>query len=61
MNSIVYQIPQAGCDNSYYGGEGHELNTRIYEYKWGIRHHRTFNAVVDHLEKESPLPSGKMV
>ena len=55
-DSIVYKIPCGECSQSYIGETRRGLKTRISEHKRDVQHHRTSNALVIHIDKESHLP-----
>ena len=56
QNSVVYEIPCTGCQKSYIGETGRGLNTRVAEHKRDLRHHRTSNALVVHVDECGNLP-----
>ena len=55
-DSVVYKIPCKGCDSTYIGETSRGLATRIYEHRNDVRHHRTHNAMVVHIEETGHLP-----
>ena len=57
MNSIVYRIPCGGCDSSYIGESSRGIDTRLSEHKNDIRHHRTSNSLVLHIDSHDHLPN----
>ena len=56
-SSIIYRIPCKGCDSSYIGESSRGLATRLSEYKNDIRHHRTSNSLVLHIDSHGHLPN----
>lgn len=54
--SIIYKIPCSGCDKSYIGETGRGLKQRIRDHRADVRHHRTSNALVVHIDQEAHLP-----
>jgi hypothetical protein len=58
-DSAVYRIPCSGCDMAYYGETGRGFNTRIYEHRADVRHHRNSNAMVVHVDEAGHLPNWK--
>ena len=56
-NSIIYRIPCAGCSASYIGESSRGLHKRIQDHKNDIRHHRTSNSLVVHIDSHKHLPN----
>ena len=56
--SIIYKIPCCTCDLAYYGESSRGLDNRLKEHKADVRHHRTTNALVHHIDKEGTYPTG---
>ena len=56
-NSVVYRIPCGKCHRVYYGETGRGMETRIREHKADLRHHRSSNAFVAHVDEEGHLPN----
>ena len=61
MNSIVYRIPCGGCEASYIGESSRGLDTRLSEHRNDIRHHRTSNSLVLHIDSHGHLPNWQQV
>ncbi|XP_076038853.1 uncharacterized protein LOC143024028 [Oratosquilla oratoria] len=55
----VYRIPCSGCDKVYIGETSRDLNTRIREHRYDVRHDVTTNACVTHRNKENHLMDWK--
>ncbi|XP_069977506.1 uncharacterized protein [Penaeus vannamei] len=58
-SSAVYRIPCSSCDKAYFGETGRGFNTRIYEHRADVRHHRTSNAMVVYVDESGHLPNWK--
>ena len=56
-NSVVYEIPCTGCYRTYVGETGRGVKTRLREHKNDVRHHRTSNAIVVHIDECHHLPN----
>ena len=56
-NSAVYKIPCGACNKSYIGETFRGTKTRVEEHKADLRHHRTTNAIVRHVDKAGHLPN----
>lgn len=54
--SIVYKIPCSGCNLAYYGETKKTLKDRMNQHRADVRHHRTSNSLVVHIEKCGKLP-----
>ena len=60
-SSIIYRIPCKGCDSSYIRESSRGLATRLSEHKNDIRHHRTSNSLVLHIDSHGHLPNWEEV
>ncbi|XP_076034214.1 uncharacterized protein LOC143021003 isoform X1 [Oratosquilla oratoria] len=59
--AVIYHIPCSGCDKVYIGETSRDLNTRIREHRYDVRHDVTTNACVTHRNKENHLMDWKNV
>lgn len=58
-NSVIYKIPCGGCQKVYIGETGRGISQRTAEHKADIRHHRTSNSLVVHIDQHSHMPKWK--
>ena len=56
-DSVVYEIPCSSCNKSYIGESGKGYSTRLKQHKADVRHHRTSNAIVMHIDEKGHLPN----
>ncbi|XP_069998530.1 uncharacterized protein [Penaeus vannamei] len=58
-NSAAYRISCTSCNKAYFDETGRGFNTRINEHRADVRHHRTSNAIVVHVDEAGHLPIWK--
>ena len=58
-NSVVYELPCAGCSKTYVDETGRGVQTRLKEHRSDVKFHRTSNAIVLHIDTCNHLPKWK--
>ena len=59
QNSVIYAIPCESCPSVYYGETHLGLEKRLNDHKSDLRHHRTSNSLVVHVDQFNHLPMWK--
>ena len=53
---MVYSIPCGSCSVTYYGETAQGMEKKLKEHRSDLRHHRTTNCIMLHVEELGHLP-----